>query len=232
MSWWRSCFHNRCLFNSTQQNSKLFLHPTAKRQTETQRQRYRQRGRNTEADRQRYRQRGRLMCEVRTSDMTIFSLNGSIGGLVTWANSCLKYSNTRGLYCDRQASGVSLPIDPNASFLHRYTHHSHMSSSYMTVPTHTWPHPQCGLYCDRQASGVSLPINPNASFLHRYIDIPNMYKVLLLRNLVWTIACFFLRWQTMTRWLWAGMVEQVCFRRPSICPSTCLSQVVRFTHLL
>ena len=38
---------------------------------------------------------------------------------------------------------------------------------------------------------LSLPINPNASFLHRYIDIPNMYKVLLLRNLVWTIACFF-----------------------------------------
>ena len=52
-----------------------------------------------------------------TRDMTIFSRNGSIGGLVTWANNCLKYSNRRGLCRDRHANGVSLPIDPSASFL-------------------------------------------------------------------------------------------------------------------
>ena len=54
-----------------------------------------------------------------TKDMTIASLIGSIGGLVTWAKCCLKYSNMSGLRCDRQASGISLPIEPSASFLLR-----------------------------------------------------------------------------------------------------------------
>ena len=58
------------------------------------------------------------MTMAHTRDMTIFSRNGSMGGLVTWANNCLKYSNRRGLYWDRQASGASLPIEPSASFLH------------------------------------------------------------------------------------------------------------------
>ncbi len=59
-----------------------------------------------------------IICNIQhTSDMTMYSLMGSMGGLVTWANSCLKYSNTRGFRSDRQARGMSLPMDPRGSFL-------------------------------------------------------------------------------------------------------------------
>ena len=48
--------------------------------------------------------------------MTLFSLNESIGGLVTWLKFCLK-KWYKGLYLsDRTARGVSSPIDPVASF--------------------------------------------------------------------------------------------------------------------
>ena len=39
-----------------------------------------------------------------------------MGGLVTWANSCLNYSSRQGLWRDKHASGVSLPMDRRASF--------------------------------------------------------------------------------------------------------------------
>ena len=48
--------------------------------------------------------------------MTLFSLNESIGGFVTWLKFCLK-KWYKGLYLsDKTARGVSSPIDPVASF--------------------------------------------------------------------------------------------------------------------
>ena len=43
-------------------------------------------------------------------DVTIFSLSESIGGLVTCAKSCLKYSNNEGFCFEIGASGVSTPM--------------------------------------------------------------------------------------------------------------------------
>ena len=48
-------------------------------------------------------------------EVTIFSRRASMGGLVTWANICLKYSNSGGRVWLRTASGVSLPIAPEGS---------------------------------------------------------------------------------------------------------------------
>ena len=50
-----------------------------------------------------------------TSDITIASRIGSIGGLVTCANSCLKYVNSGGRWSDSTASALSLPIEPTGS---------------------------------------------------------------------------------------------------------------------
>ena len=48
--------------------------------------------------------------------ITLFSLNESIGGFVTWLKFCLK-KWYRGLYLsDSTANGVSSPIEPVASF--------------------------------------------------------------------------------------------------------------------
>ena len=44
------------------------------------------------------------------NDITTFSRIGSIGGLVTCANSCLKYANSGGWRSDRTASAASLPM--------------------------------------------------------------------------------------------------------------------------
>lgn len=66
--------------------------------------------------------------------MTIFSRNGSMGGLVTWAKSCLKYSKTRGLNCERQANGASLPIEPRASFLNDTDKRSLLQRLLLTYP--------------------------------------------------------------------------------------------------
>ena len=50
-------------------------------------------GRGERAEADEGRESGRGVRAVRlTNDMTIFSLNGSMGGLVTCAKSCLKYS--------------------------------------------------------------------------------------------------------------------------------------------
>lgn len=48
-------------------------------------------------------------------DVTTFSRSGSRGGLVTWANSCLKYSGTSLGRRERGASGASLPMEPSGS---------------------------------------------------------------------------------------------------------------------
>ncbi len=40
----------------------------------------------------------------------MFSRIGSIGGLVTWANSCLKYENSGGWRSESTASAESLPM--------------------------------------------------------------------------------------------------------------------------
>ena len=47
--------------------------------------------------------------------ITTDSRIGSIAGLVTCANSCLKYENSGGLRSDRLASATSLPIEPVGS---------------------------------------------------------------------------------------------------------------------
>ena len=48
-------------------------------------------------------------------EVTTFSRSASMGGFVTWANICLKYSNSGGRVWLRTASGVSLPIAPEGS---------------------------------------------------------------------------------------------------------------------
>src|SRR5438477_555464 len=50
-----------------------------------------------------------------TSDMTSSSRIGSIGGLVTWANSCLKYLNRSCGRSESTAIGVSVPIEETGS---------------------------------------------------------------------------------------------------------------------
>ncbi len=50
-----------------------------------------------------------------TSDMTSSSRIGSIGGLVTCANSCLKYLNRSWGRSDSTASGVSVPMEETGS---------------------------------------------------------------------------------------------------------------------
>ena len=47
-----------------------------------------------------------------TSDMTSSSRIESIGGLVTWANSCLKYAYRVLFLFDRTGRAESVPIDP------------------------------------------------------------------------------------------------------------------------
>ena len=50
------------------------------------------------------------------SDITSSSRIGSIGGLVTWANSCLKYLKSSCGLSDNTANGVSVPIEETASW--------------------------------------------------------------------------------------------------------------------
>ncbi len=49
------------------------------------------------------------------SDITSSSRRGSIGGFVTWANSCLKYAKSVTGRFDRTASAASSPMDPMGS---------------------------------------------------------------------------------------------------------------------
>ena len=51
-----------------------------------------------------------------TSDITSSSRSGSIGGFVTCAKSCLKYAKRSCGRSDRTAGGVSVPIEPTASW--------------------------------------------------------------------------------------------------------------------
>ena len=48
-------------------------------------------------------------------DITAFSRRGSMGGLVTWANFCLKKSEKFRCCSEKAASGQSSPIDPTGS---------------------------------------------------------------------------------------------------------------------
>ena len=57
----------------------------------------------------------RLPCAPTYTEVTIFSRRASMGGLVTWANICLKYSNSGGWVWLKTASGVSLPMAPAGS---------------------------------------------------------------------------------------------------------------------
>ena len=50
-----------------------------------------------------------------TRDITSCSRIGSIGGFVTWANSCLKYLDRSCGRSDNTASGVSVPMEETGS---------------------------------------------------------------------------------------------------------------------
>jgi hypothetical protein len=62
--------------------------------------------------------------------MTSASRIGSIGGLVTWANSWWKYAERLGARSESTASGVSLPIEPTGSLPSR-------AIASTSTPTHS-----------------------------------------------------------------------------------------------
>jgi hypothetical protein len=67
---------------------------------------------------------------VVSSDITSASRIGSIGGLVTCANSWWKYANRLGAWSDSTASGVSVPIEPIGSLPSR-------AIASISTPTHS-----------------------------------------------------------------------------------------------
>ena len=82
----------------------------------------------------------RLLCgpSVVAIDVTISSRMASSGGLVTWANICLKYSNSIRGFSLRTAIGVSVPIDPIGSAPVRASGPSRIFRSSLVHPKVRW----------------------------------------------------------------------------------------------